>query len=287
MKPGVAISRHRRFVLEGALIAVCACRSGGAGGPAAAVPIAGPYDVVIEGGRVVDGTGGAWFYGDVALRGDRIARVAPAGGLSHVAARERLDAHGLVVAPGFIDIQGQSQAALLAGDGRLVSKVTQGVTTEILGEGVTRAPVNDRILDATYAGTPDQADARRRAAEFRGPHGFDAWLRAMERHGMSVNVGSFVGGATVRMYAKGMAVGPPTPANPNAAVLAALKYVGRTSCCIAFAPVEDLVASVEQPNLPGTIDEHPNWRRRVKKGDLFRDDAARARMRAFVQARRK
>ena len=212
MKPGVAISRHRRFVLECALIAVCACRSGGAGGPAAAVPIAGPYDVVIEGGRVADGTGGAWFYGDVALRGDRIARVAPAGRLSHLAAAERLDARGLVVAPGFIDIQGQSQAALLAGDGRLVSKVTQGVTTEILGEGVTRAPVNDRILDATYAGTPDQADARRRAAEFRGPHGFDAWLRAMERHGMSVNVGSFVGGATVRMYAKGMAVGPPTPA---------------------------------------------------------------------------
>jgi 4-alpha-glucanotransferase len=78
----------------------------------------------------------------------------------------------------------------------------------------------------------------------------------------------------------------PEPENPDAAVLGALKYVARTSCCIAFAPVEDFTANPEQPNLPGTINEHPNWRRRMKKGDLFRDKAARARMRAFLAARR-
>ena len=97
---------QRRCTLVIALVAASACRSGAAGRPAPLAPIAGPYDVVIEGGRVVDGTGGGWFYGDVALRGDRIARVAPPGGLRHATARERLDARGLVVAPGFIDIRG-------------------------------------------------------------------------------------------------------------------------------------------------------------------------------------
>ncbi|MGH7699385.1 MAG: N-acyl-D-amino-acid deacylase family protein, partial [Gemmatimonadales bacterium] len=102
-----------------------------------------------------------------------------------------------------------SRTALLTGDGRLVSKVTQGVTTEILGEGWTDAPINRR--GAPAADLSDPAAARRREA-FGGTHGFDAWLRAMERHGMSVNAGSFLGGATVRVYAKGLAQGAPTRA---------------------------------------------------------------------------
>ncbi len=84
-------------------------------------PLPPPYDLVISGGRIVDGTGAAWFYGDLAIRGDRIARVTPAGMLRDAAARERLDARGLVVAPGFIDIQGQSGGSFLFGDGRDVS----------------------------------------------------------------------------------------------------------------------------------------------------------------------
>ncbi|HLY06249.1 MAG TPA: 4-alpha-glucanotransferase [Rhizomicrobium sp.] len=71
----------------------------------------------------------------------------------------------------------------------------------------------------------------------------------------------------------------------EAAVEGALAYVGGTRCTLAFAPVEDLAADTEQPNLPGTIDEHPNWRRRMKKGDFLRDRAARQRMRAFLAAR--
>src|SRR5687768_2011678 len=84
------------------------------------------YDLIIENGRVVDGTGAAWFYGDVAIRGDRIARIAPRGLLRGVASRERIDANGLVVAPGFWDIQSHSRGAFLGrGDGRVVSKVTK------------------------------------------------------------------------------------------------------------------------------------------------------------------
>src|SRR4051812_46695656 len=97
----------------------------------------GPFDVVISNGRIVDGTGNPWFYGDVGIRGDRIARIAPAGLLRDASATRRIDAKGLVVAPGVIDIQAQSYGALLTGDSRVVSMTTQGVTTMILGEGDT------------------------------------------------------------------------------------------------------------------------------------------------------
>jgi dihydroorotase/N-acyl-D-amino-acid deacylase len=172
-------------------------------------PAAGPFDVVIEGGRVVDGTGNPWFYGDVAITGDRIARVTPAGLLRQTGAKRRIDARGLVVAPGFIDIQAQSRSQLLSGDSRVVSMVTQGVTTMILGEGETPAPANDNVM-AMYRVT-DTAEARR-FRSFAGARGFASWLDAMARRGASVNVGSFLGAATVRAYAKGQAEGPATPA---------------------------------------------------------------------------
>ncbi|WP_406695671.1 D-aminoacylase [Singulisphaera sp. Ch08] len=150
-----------------------------------------PYDLILAGGRVVDGTGNAWFLGDVAIRGDTIARITPTGRLGDAPTKKRVDASGLVIAPGFIDIQGHSREELLSGDGRLIGKVTQGVTTEILGEGDSNAP-------------------SRKNSKFDGPRGFDAWLRAMEAHGGSVNFGSFVGSATIRSYAKGMTPGAPS-----------------------------------------------------------------------------
>jgi dihydroorotase/N-acyl-D-amino-acid deacylase len=165
------------------------------------------YDLVISGGRVVDGSGNAWFLGDVGVRGDRIVRVAPAGMLRDAAAKERIDARGLVVAPGFIDIQGGSQGPLLAGDGRVISHVGQGITTEIMGEGWTAAPSNEKTLESMQSLGRAGAVSR-----FDGAHGFDTWLRAMEDHGASLNFGSFVGAATVRQYVKGMQEGEATPA---------------------------------------------------------------------------
>ena len=179
------------------------------GAPKADSAIQPRYDVIIEGGRIVDGTGNAWFFGDVALQGDRIARVEPAGGLDGTMAGERIDAGGKVVAPGFIDIQSHSRSAFLYGDTRVVSKVTQGITTEILGEGTTDAPVNDRIMAAE---SPEPGSIREMHLEsFRGRGGFDTWLRTMVGRGLSVNVGSYVGGSTIRVYGMGLEMGEAGP----------------------------------------------------------------------------
>lgn len=173
--------------------------------PRAAEPT---YDVVLTGGRIVDGTGNPWYYGDVGVVGDRIVRIAPRNALAAVPARQRIDVAGLVVAPGFIDLQAQSYDAHLVGDGRVVSKIAQGVTTEILGEGGTPAPANDAMIAAM---SPADSATARLMRGFTGTHGFGAWLDAMERHGSSVNVGSFLGAEVPRIFAKGYALGRATP----------------------------------------------------------------------------
>jgi N-acyl-D-aspartate/D-glutamate deacylase len=157
------------------------------------------YDVILSGGRIVDGTGNPWFYGDLAIRNGRIAKLTPAGALDQAEAREKIDVRGLVVAPGFVDIQGGP-------GGKSVGKITQGVTTEISGEGTTAAPSNDR----TREGSANLGRANNEKA-FDGPHGFDAMLSARQASGSAVNFGSFVGAATVRQYVKGLAQGHATP----------------------------------------------------------------------------
>ncbi len=182
-----------------------------------------PYDVVIENAKVVDGTGNPFFYGDVGLRGDRIAAIRPRGALRNAIARERIDAGGRVVAPGFIDIQGHSWEAVLWRDGRTASMVTQGVTSQILGESTTPAPSNDAFetMQEVHQMPPRRAELQR---SFRGPRGFDTWLRAIEANGNSMNIGSYLGATTVRAYTMGEASGA-----PNAAQLDTMRTIVRNA----------------------------------------------------------
>ena len=225
----------------GALVVSAACAHSTPTTISAPAVDTSPYDVIIENGRVVDGTGAAWFYGDVAIRGDRIAKVTPRGMLRTASAKSRIDARNMVVAPGFIDIQDQSGGQLLLGDGRQLGKLTQGVTTGILGEGSTPAPLNPALLAA------GATDLTRRFAQ---PHGFDAWLSAMEAHGISQNVGSFVGAGTIRQYGMAERMGAATGAtldSMRAAVRRAMEdgAFGLASALIyppnTFATTEELV----------------------------------------------
>jgi len=183
----------------------------GCGGPASQTPTAA-FDLVISNGRIVDGTGNPWFYGDIGVRGDRIVAVLPQGALAGAQAKERVDATGLAVAPGFIDLQAHSWNQLLFADGRVIGKVSQGVTSEILGESTTPGPSNPNIDSLYMGGDQDEALMLARVPQFRGPRGFGAWLEAMEAHGISVNAGSYLGAATVRAYAMGQKEGAPDAA---------------------------------------------------------------------------
>lgn len=192
----------RRFLGVGVALTLAAACGGppiAEAPPAPPAPAAPPgaYDVIIEGGRIVDGTGNAWFAGDVGIRADRIASITLPGRLGDAPATRRVDATGKVVAPGFIDIQSQSRSSFLpGGDGRVVSKVMMGVTTEIMGEATTNAPSSPAMLAAVG-----------RAAGVTQFETFDEWMAAMERHGASVNFGSFVGASTIREVAMGEAMG--------------------------------------------------------------------------------
>ena len=167
------------------------------------------YNVLIRGARVVDGSGNPWFYGDVTIKGKRIAPVTPPGRIASAHAEEVVEAEGKVVCPGFIDIQSHSITPLMV-DGRSLSKITQGVTTEIMGEGWTPAPCGGKITSPirTLVAQPDPAWEERAKTWSH----FRDWLEAMIEHGVSPNIGSFLGGWTLREYAKGMEMGPPSAA---------------------------------------------------------------------------
>jgi N-acyl-D-amino-acid deacylase len=170
----------------------------------------GKIDVLIRGARIVDGTGNPWFYGDIAIQGDRVLDIAPPGQIAPEGAREIVDATGMVACPGFIDILSHSHIPLMR-DPRDLSKMLQGVTTEIMGEGWTPAPVGGRFTDPFEdISQKERALIGEWAERAQGWTHFNDWLEAMVERGVSPNIGSFLGGGTVREYAKGMEMGTPT-----------------------------------------------------------------------------
>jgi N-acyl-D-aspartate/D-glutamate deacylase len=161
------------------------------------VPAAEPeYDLLIRNGRIVDGTGNPWFYGDLAIVGDQIVAV---GRVPDAKAKRTIDAKGLVVAPGFIDIHSHSDDLLLE-DGRAQSKIRQGVTTEVLGEGRSAAPAKGQIPARTFA-------ARGTSFAWSTVGGY---LDAIDKAGVSVNVATYAGLDNVWEGAMGKSYARPT-----------------------------------------------------------------------------
>ena len=159
-----------------------------------------PFDLVIANGHIVDGTGSPWYSGDIGIRDGRIAAI---GNLSAAARKRTVDAHGKIVAPGFIDMLGQSELTMLV-DPRLPSKIYQGITTEITGEGGSAAPLNDAIIAADRASyehykiNPDWRTFRQ-------------YFSRLEKQGMGINLASYVGATEVRRMVLGDVDAQPTP----------------------------------------------------------------------------
>ena len=137
------------------------------------------YDVLIRNGRLVDGSGNPWIYADVGIIGDRVAFIGRAG--EAVTGKRTIDARGLVVAPGFIDMLGQSELNLLI-DKQAVSKITQGITTEITGEGGSVAPQNSR----TISELKDFLDHYKLTIDWTN---LDGYFRRLEKQGAGINLG--------------------------------------------------------------------------------------------------
>jgi dihydroorotase/N-acyl-D-amino-acid deacylase len=161
--------------------------------------------VLITNGRVVDGTGAPWFYGDVGIIGDRIAAIGRLGGHD---AKTRVDASNLVVAPGFIDMLGQSEFPVLV-DPRAASKITQGITTEITGEGGSIAPMNDALARSAQP----QFDRFKVALDFRT---IGEYFARLERNRPAINLGTFVGAGGLRAYVVGNGQQPASPQDLDA-----------------------------------------------------------------------
>ena len=158
------------------------------------------FDIVITNGHIIDGTGSPWYSGDVGIRDGKIAAI---GNLASAARQRTIDAAGKVVAPGFIDMLGQSELTILV-DPRLPSKIFQGITSEITGEGNSIAPLNDAIIASNrvsfdyYKINPDWRTLRQ-------------YFARLEKQGIGINLATYVGATQVRRMVMGDDDKQPTP----------------------------------------------------------------------------
>ena len=157
------------------------------------------FDVVIINGHIIDGTGSPWYSGQIGIRKGHIAAI---GNLESAKRAQTIDAKGMVVAPGFIDMLGQSEQSILV-DPRLPSKIYQGITTEVTGEGGSAAPLTAAMIAADKAAydhlkiTPDWSTFRQ-------------YFARLEKQGMGINLASYVGDTSVRRAVLGDADVQPT-----------------------------------------------------------------------------
>jgi dihydroorotase/N-acyl-D-amino-acid deacylase len=178
-----------------------------AGLPASVAAQNSGYDLLIRNGRIVDGTGSPWYSGDIAIKGGHITAI---GRLVGPQAADTIDAAGMVVAPGFIDMLGQSDLSILV-DPTLPSKVFQGITTEFTGEGSSAAPLNDRIIAADQL----SYDHLKITPDWRT---LGQYFARLEQQGIGINVGDYVGATQVRRMVLG-----DDDRQPSAAELDAMK----------------------------------------------------------------
>jgi len=150
------------------------------------------FDIVIRNGHIIDGTGSPWYAADIGIRDGRVAQI---GSLSNAQSRAVIDATGLVVAPGFIDMLGQSELSIMVNP-HLPSKIFQGITTEITGEGNSIAPVNERIVSADHGAFDNYGIT----ADWRT---FAEYFHRLERQGIGINLASYVGATQVRRMVLG------------------------------------------------------------------------------------
>jgi N-acyl-D-amino-acid deacylase len=169
-----------------------------------AMVFAQSFDLVLTNGHIIDGTGSPWYSGDLGIREGKIAAI---GNLVNAPRKRTIDVQGQVVAPGFVDMLGQSEMTILV-DPRLPSKIYQGITTEITGEGNSAAPLNDAIIQADVASyqhlkiTPDWRTMRQ-------------YFARLEKQGMGINLASYVGATQVRRMVVGDENKAPTPDQLN------------------------------------------------------------------------
>jgi len=213
--------------------------------------VSNPYDLVIRNGHIIDGTGSPWYSGDIGLRQGKIASI---GNLAGAPAKHTIDARGMVVAPGFIDMLGQSELTILVNP-HLPSKIYQGITTEITGEGSSIAPQNDALLKADRLGY-EHYGIQPTWRTFR------EYFARLEKQGMGINLASYVGATQVRRVVLG-----DEDRAPNAAELERMKALVReamqdgavgVSSSLQYAPApyattEELIALASEAAKSGGV----------------------------------